>query len=81
MRLVRRHFQRNVDISVPPREAHRHHAEDRVSFMVELDGLSHHSGIAAVVPLPELVAQYRYRLGILPIGGIGGHDVPAKQGR
>src|SRR5947209_5343720 len=30
--------------------------------------------------LPELVAQYRYRLGILAIGGIGGHNVPPQDG-
>ena len=49
--------------------------------MVELDGFSHDSGIAAVVPLPELIAQDRYGLRILPIGGIGGHEVSAEQGR
>ena len=30
------------------------------------------------MPLPELVAQDRHGLGILAIGGIGRHDVPAK---
>ena len=59
MSLIGRHLQRNVDLSIPPREAHRHHAEDRVGLMVELDGFAHDRGIAAVMPLPELVAQYR----------------------
>ena len=80
MSLVRLHLQRDVDISIPPREAHRHHAEDRVALMVELDGFPHNRGIAAVMPLPELVAQYRYGLGILAIGGIGRHNVPAQDG-
>src|SRR4051794_10356200 len=48
--------------------------------MVELDALSHNAGIAAVMPLPEFVAQYRDRLGILAIGSIGWHDVPAQDG-
>jgi hypothetical protein len=54
--LVRRHFQRDIDIAIPPCEAHRHHAEDRVGLMVELDGFPHNRGIAAVMPLPELEA-------------------------
>jgi len=78
--LVGRHFQRDVYVSVPPREAHRHHAEDRVGLMVELDGFPHNRGITAIMPLPELVAQYRYRLGILAIGGVGRHNVPAQDG-
>jgi hypothetical protein len=80
MSLVRLNLQRNVDISIPPREAYRHHAEDRLALMVELDGFPHNHGIAAVMTLPELVAQYRHGLGILAIGGIGGQNVPAQDG-
>jgi hypothetical protein len=48
--------------------------------VVELDGFPHNRGIAAVMPLPELVAQHRYRLGILAIGGVSLHDVPPQDG-
>src|SRR5580693_4228420 len=65
MRLIGCHFHRNVDLSISPCEAHRHHAEDRVGLMVELDGFSDDRGIATVVPLPELEAHYCYGLRIL----------------
>ena len=49
--------------------------------MVELDGFSHDRGIATVVPLPELEAQYCYGLRILAVRRVGGDKVAAQQGR
>ena len=49
--------------------------------MVELDGFSHDCGIAPVVPLPELEAQYRHGLRILAVRRVGGDKVAAQQGR
>jgi hypothetical protein len=47
--------------------------------VVELDGLVHDRGIAAVVPLPELLAQDGDGLRILAVGRVGGNEVAAQE--
>ena len=52
--------------------------QDGVVLVNQLDILPDNCWIPVVVPLPELVAQYRYLLGILIIGRVGGQKVTAQ---
>jgi hypothetical protein len=81
MRLIRIQLQGQIDIAIHPREARRHHAENRVGLVRELDGLSDHGRIAPIVPLPELVTQHCHGQRILSVRRVGRDDVSAQQGR
>ena len=49
--------------------------------MDQLDILADNGWIAVVVPPPELVAQHRHRLRVLPVGRVRGQEVAAQNRR
>ena len=60
---------RQVNVGAAPHEARRHHADHRPHLVVQPQLAAQHAGVAAELPLPELVAQHRHRL--RAIRGIG----------
>ena len=68
---VLRDMQREIDLSVAPFEARRHHADDLISLVHELDFAANNIGIAQEVSLPELIAEDHDTLRLLSIGSVG----------
>src|SRR5579864_494435 len=68
-----------VNIGATPHESLRHHANDGADFVVEMKLATDDAGVAAELPLPELVAEDddRFGAGI----GIAGQRDPPEKGR
>src|SRR5208283_5741219 len=69
-----------INVTIAPGKARRRYAYDGVVLVYQLQGAADHSGVAVVVPLPELVAQNHHWLRILALRRVGGNKSPSQQG-
>ena len=74
-------LERDIDVRFAPSEPRGHHADDLIVLANELDRASYHSGVSAVVALPELVPEDDDPLGILPGRGVCRHQPSSEEGR
>ena len=72
--------QRRVEVGLAPPEARRHDAHDLVVLPDELNRPPHHTRIAGVVPLPELVPEDDDAFGVAALRRIG-RDEPSPHQR
>src|SRR5882762_6073827 len=71
---VLRDLERKIHVRRAPFETRRHHANDLVGLVHQLDGPADDVGVAEIVSLPKLVGQHDYGLRGLSRRRIGGNQ-------